>query len=156
MFKNQITLKKITFSKEKKGLDLLSYIRRICTYFYHQQVVIVRWCWKSVVNHVQTYTNMMDSCMSRACTVLWRKQERHKKRLGFLQCHLLVLLVQYLSFSRQCQLIELMWEIGFFFTLYIYCWMKNVLKCCINSLLETILFPRQFKNWTLNSHFTWI
>lgn len=53
MFKNQITLKKITFSKEKKGLDLLSYIRRICTYFYHQQVVIVRWCWKSVVNHVQ-------------------------------------------------------------------------------------------------------
>lgn len=122
MFKNQITLKKITFSKEKKGLDLLSYIRRICTYFYHQQVVIVIWCWKSVVTYVimfKTYTNMMDSCMSRACTVLWRKQERHKKRLGFLQCHLLVLLVQYLSFSRQCQLIELMWEIVLFYFVYI-------------------------------------
>lgn len=157
MFKNQITLKKITFSKEKKGLDLLSYIRRICTYFYHQQVVIVRWCWKSVVNHVQNI-HKHDGQLYVTClhSPLEETRTSQEKARLFTIMPFIGVIGAISKFFKTMSVNRTDVRNCFFFTLYIYCWMKNVLKCCINSLLETILFPRQFKKWTLNSHFTWI
>lgn len=73
----------------------------------------------------------------------------------FLQCNIIVLLVQYLSFSKLRKLIDQMWErlltIHTFF-LNIYYWMKNVPKLCINSIIVKIQFPiaRQFKIGTIH------